>query len=155
MIDGITTRPFEPARDDAFSLSLYATTVGRDLAMLPEPIRAQLLAAQHRAWTASLARYEALDDRVIERDGRPIGRLVLSRPEGVLHVVDIGLVPEARGGGLGTLLLTALFAEADAQARAVRLSTRRDGAARRLYERLGMQLESEDELHARYLRAPR
>ena len=51
--------------------------------------------------------------------------------------MDIALMPEHRGGGLGTRLLRELFAEAEASGRKVSIHVEIFNPARRLYERLG------------------
>ncbi len=48
-------------------------------------------------------------------------------------------MPEFRGRGIGTALVTELFAEADASGRSVSIHVESNNPARRLYERLGFQ----------------
>jgi ribosomal protein S18 acetylase RimI-like enzyme len=74
---------------------------------------------------------------VIVADGTPIGRLYVARWPGDIRIVDIALMPEHRGSGLGTRLLRELFAEADATRRKVSIHVEVFNPARRLYERLG------------------
>ena len=56
-----------------------------------------------------------------------------------LHINNLAVAPEARGGGAGTALLRAVLREGDRMgARRATLEVRRSNdAARRLYERLG------------------
>ncbi|MFI8966578.1 GNAT family N-acetyltransferase [Streptomyces sp. NPDC053493] len=65
------------------------------------------------------------------------------------------LAPEAQGRGLGTAVLTTLLDRADARAAPVRLTVVQGSAARRLYERAGFTVESEDPVDVRMVRAPR
>ena len=51
--------------------------------------------------------------------------------------MDIALLPEYRGRGIGTALLEELLVEADATGRRVTIHVERFNPARRLYERLG------------------
>jgi ribosomal protein S18 acetylase RimI-like enzyme len=66
-----------------------------------------------------------------------LGRLYVHRGETAWRVIDIALLPEHRGQGLGTRLLTGILAEADAAAKPVQIYVERFNPARRLYDRLG------------------
>ncbi|HTE20911.1 MAG TPA: GNAT family N-acetyltransferase, partial [Armatimonadota bacterium] len=54
-----------------------------------------------------------------------------------IRIVDIALLPEHRGGGVGTMLIRRLFDEGDASGRKVSIHVEIFNPARRLYERLG------------------
>ena len=77
------------------------------------------------------------------RDGRPAGVLILTEVAdwGSWDVAYVGVVPEARGRGVGLALMArALRAAADAQAGQVTLAVdERNLPARRLYARLGFE----------------
>ncbi|MFE2725698.1 GNAT family N-acetyltransferase [Kitasatospora sp. NPDC059327] len=64
------------------------------------------------------------------------------------------LAPRHQGRGLGSAVLRAVLAEADAAGETVRLDVLQGSPARRLYERHGFTLESEDPIDARLLRRP-
>jgi predicted GNAT family acetyltransferase len=53
--------------------------------------------------------------------------------------MDIALLPDFRGAGLGTALLAGLFAEATAAGKTVTIHVEGFNPARRLYERLGFR----------------
>lgn len=110
----------------------------------PELVRAQVDArAREHA-----ARFPRAQDEVVLLDGEPVGRLLVDRTGTAWRVVDIALLPSARGGGLGTALLTRVLAEADAENAAVRLFVHRDNPrARALYERLGFVAVATDEVY--------
>jgi len=74
---------------------------------------------------------------VVLRDGVAVGRLYLARSEHELRVMDITLLPEQRGRGIGTALLQALLDEAAHTRRTVRANVERTSPAVRLYRRLG------------------
>lgn len=68
----------------------------------------------------------------------PIGRLYVDRVTRDLHLIEISLVPERRGRGLGTGLLGMLQDEVRAGRNdRVTLDVLADNPARRLYARLG------------------
>ena len=69
----------------------------------------------------------------------------------MLLIVDIALLPEMRGTGLGTAILTDLLA---AETRPVQLQVERTNPARRLYERLGFALVEEQAIRVRMVRQP-
>jgi ribosomal protein S18 acetylase RimI-like enzyme len=77
---------------------------------------------------------------VIVVDGEPAGRLYVHRGPSDIRIVDIALLPEHRGGGVGTSLLRDLLAEADAAGRSVTIHVERMNPALRLYERHGFSV---------------
>jgi ribosomal protein S18 acetylase RimI-like enzyme len=70
---------------------------------------------------------------------------------GQLLVVDISLLPAARGSGLGTAILWDVLA---GDTRPVALHVQRTNKARRLYERLGFELVEEQAIYLRMIRRP-
>jgi ribosomal protein S18 acetylase RimI-like enzyme len=79
------------------------------------------------------------DFDVIEQDGHPIGRLTVDRTGPDLHLVEISLVPESRGRGVGGGLIGALQADVrGGRASRIVLNVELTNlAAQRLYLRLG------------------
>ncbi|MFJ3903207.1 GNAT family N-acetyltransferase [Streptomyces sp. NPDC090025] len=69
------------------------------------------------------------------------------------HLEHFYLAREAQGRGLGTAVLRGLLDRADAERVPVRLTVLRGSAARRLYERMGFTVESEDPIDIRMVRA--
>jgi GNAT superfamily N-acetyltransferase len=137
-----------PATDDdlPFLLALYGTVREPELEAVPwtreqkdEFVRNQF-EAQHSWWHEQ---YEDTTYDVVMVDGRPAGRLYVGRWPQTIRVVDIALMPEYRGTGLGTRLLTELFREADAAGKPVSIHVERFNRALRLYLRLGFR-EIED-----------
>lgn len=100
------------------------------------------------------ANYEDGDFLVIQVEGRDAGRLYVHRSEGELHIIDIALLPEARGRGIGTRILNDLLAEAEASGRTTRIYVENFNPARRLYERLGFQTVEEKGLHLLMVKEP-
>ena len=77
---------------------------------------------------------------MIEVDGRDAGRLYVHRGDAEIRVVDIALLPEFRGAGVGTQLMRGLQAEATKSGRRLTLHVDASNVgARRLYERLGFR----------------
>lgn len=91
---------------------------------------------------------------LVERDGQPIGRLIVDDSADALWVVDISLLAAQRGQGLGSLLLQWLCDRADAQRQPLALSVEPQNRARHLYGRLGFVLLPGDGLYLNMRRAP-
>jgi ribosomal protein S18 acetylase RimI-like enzyme len=91
-----------------------------------------------RAWYGE--HYADASFDVVLVDGEPAGRLYVHRGEREIRIVDIALLPEHRGGGVGTSLLRSLIAEADEAGKSLTIHVERLNPALRLYERLGFAL---------------
>lgn len=142
--------------DLPFVAVLYATTRAEEVAVTgwPPELQAAFLDQQHRAQHAHYR--SAFPDGewlLIERAGEPIGRLYLARKDGALRIVDISLLPDLRGSGLGTAILTDVLSS---ESGPVELHVEYRNPARRLYERLGFARADEEEgaIHHRMIRPP-
>lgn len=145
----------ETEGDLPFVFALYATTRADEVAASgwPQAMQDAFLAQQHRAqhsWYR--ATYPDGEWLIVERAGAPIGRLYLAGDMGMAMIVDISLLPEARGTGLGTAILKDLLA---GETRPVQLHVEKRNPARRLYERLGFRLVEEGAIYDRMVRPPK
>ena len=70
-------------------------------------------------------------------DNRLIGRLLVDRGADFDTLVDIVILREKRGAGVGTWILRALCVEADLTNKRMRLHVQSTNRAKNLYERLG------------------
>jgi ribosomal protein S18 acetylase RimI-like enzyme len=135
----VTLRPVTDADMD-FLHRLYATTREDELKQVdwtPEQkavFVSHQFHAQHQYWQEN---YTDTSWDLIVADGVPIGRLYVARWPDDIRVVDIALMPEHRGGGVGTRLLREILTEGDATGRKVSIHVEIYNPARRLYERLG------------------
>ena len=148
---GISYRVMTDA-DLPFVSRLYASTRAAEVAMTgwPQEMQASFLDQQHRAQHAHYRSvYPDGEWLLIEREGMPIGRLYLAEEMGKRLLVDIALLPEARGTGLGTAILTDLLA---GETRPVQLYVERFNPARRLYERFSFVLVEEQPVYLRMIR---
>jgi GNAT superfamily N-acetyltransferase len=141
----VSLRPMEPS-DAAFLFELYAGMRAAELAQVDwsddqkqEFLRHQF-DAQHRAYADT---YAGGDFLVILCDGVPAGRLYLVRWPAEIRIVDIVLLPEYRGRGIGGGLIRDILGEAASTGRAVSIHVERFNPAKRLYERLGFRLAAE------------
>lgn len=137
----VTLRPVGPEDQDLL-FRVYASTRTEELELTDwnaEQKRAFLqmqFAAQHEHYQKH---YPDAQFSVIVKENVPIGRLYLDRWEREIRVVDIALLPEHRGTGIGTTLLTAILKEGEAAGKSVTIHVEQFNPALRLYERLGFQ----------------
>jgi ribosomal protein S18 acetylase RimI-like enzyme len=133
---------FRPCRDDdlSFLARLYASTRAEEVAQTGWPAEAQhrFLAQQFDAQHRHYARHYPNAKRlVVERDGQPVGRVYVDEEAERLHLIDIALLPEARGRGIGGAILADLLREARGGGRTVAIYVEKHNRARHLYRRLG------------------
>lgn len=139
-------RPAAP-EDEAFLDRLYASTREREMAAWPWPdgMKRDFLRMQaHAQRTDYGRRFPEARVEIILVGGAPAGRLAVDRSGGEIDLLDISLLPEHRGQGIGGRLLEGLLAEAARDGRRVRLQVERANPARRLYERLGFVPRGDD-----------
>ncbi len=93
------------------------------------------------------ANYPNCEFMVIERDGQSVGRLYLDEREKEIRIMDIAILPEFRGKGMGTALLKDLIDESTDSGRELTIHVEKANPAMTLYERLGFKAEKEVGLH--------
>lgn len=134
-------RPQTP--DDApFLAGLYLSVRWEELAASgwPDEAKRAFLLDQFRLQTVHYAKaYYDAEFSIVEENGEPVGRLYLFRGERDLRIVDISLLPQARGRGLGTALIQAVFEEARGAGKTVSIHVETFNPARNLYRRLGFK----------------
>jgi ribosomal protein S18 acetylase RimI-like enzyme len=139
MTPTIALRP-ATAQDEAFLFDLYVCNRQAELHAwgLDETTLASFLqmqfAAQQGAYTTQ---FPEADHDLVLVDQEPVGRIYVQRAADHLLLVDIALLPEMQGQGVGTWLLRALLEEGVAKNVPVRLQVVVTNPAQRLYERLG------------------
>jgi ribosomal protein S18 acetylase RimI-like enzyme len=137
--DSIILRKAEP-QDDAFLFQVYASTRAEELAVVDwsaEQKEAFLRMQFDAQRSHYLTHYPQAEYSLICRGDEPIGRLIMDRPPEMIHVIDLALLPGARGQGIGTRLLRELQTEAAAKGLPLRLYVEIFNPAQRLYQRLG------------------
>jgi ribosomal protein S18 acetylase RimI-like enzyme len=142
MPGSLDLRPMRPA-DDEFSYAVYASTRAEEMAQVPWSAAQQedFLRMQFGAQRQYYAlQYPDAAYQVIARDGRAVGRLIVDRAGDEILLMDIALLPEARGTGTGTALVRSLQAEAAQAGKPLRLHVEFFNPAQRLYERLGFKI---------------
>jgi GNAT superfamily N-acetyltransferase len=134
-------RPITP-EDVPFLAAVYASTRWDELAPTgwSDEEKAVFCRRQFDAQSAHYRQhYPEASFEIIERDGAPIGRLYVARWEKEIRIVDISLLPEARGAGLGTRLLHDLQEAARSAGKSLTIHVERFNPALQLYQRLGFE----------------
>jgi ribosomal protein S18 acetylase RimI-like enzyme len=133
--------------DLPFTAALYASTRAEELAPVPWPAETKraFLLQQHAAQHAHYQQhYRGMEALIIERGGATIGRLYLYEMPREIRIVDISLMPEARGQGIGGRLLGEVLAGAAPLGKSVTIHVEKNNPARTLYARLGFTILDHD-----------
>lgn len=128
--------------DESFLERVYASTREAEMQMLPwdDEQKQAFVRSQHSAQQAHhRASHPDADYQLILLDGVPAGRLYVARGDRTIHLIDIALLPEHRGRGIGGALLGELTGEADARGLPLTAHVERHNRALGLYRRLGFR----------------
>ena len=131
------------AADEAFLRALYASTREDEepIKHWPNPHRDHFLAQQYAAQTTHYAQaYAGAERSIVMLGKRPIGRLIVHLNGNDRRIVDISILSEFRGRGLGESILRQTLATAEAAGQSVSLHVIEGNPAFRLYTRLGFTI---------------
>lgn len=134
-------RPVRDA-DAGFLFRLYASTRADEMALVDwsETQKQEFLQMQFRAQTNHYAEHYAhAHFDIIELDGEAIGRLYLDEQQSELRIIDIALLAEFRGRGIGRYYLETIIERARKQACSVTIHVEHNNPAMSLYRRLGFE----------------
>jgi RimJ/RimL family protein N-acetyltransferase len=107
----IVLRP-EQSADADFLYVLFRSHMLDELALMPvdAATKEHLVRMQFNSQTATYrAQFPQARFDIVEQDDRPIGRLIVDAGGDAGCIVDFALVPDCRGGGLGTAILAAVL----------------------------------------------
>jgi ribosomal protein S18 acetylase RimI-like enzyme len=139
-------RPVELDRepnDLPFLRELYASTRREELAPTGWPweqielFLLQQFEAQHRYYLEHFSSAEWVV--VLDAELAPVGRLYLDERETEFHIIDIALLPHARGQGIGSRILGTIIDRATTSGKSVTIHVEANNPAMSLYQRLGFQ----------------
>lgn len=99
--------------------------------------------------------YTTAEFLVILDGDEPVGRLYVDRWEREIRIMDIALLPHARGRGIGTVLIGELIDEAERSGKALSIHVEMENPARSLYDRLGFEPVEERGVYVLMRREPR
>lgn len=141
MVSDTTLRPITPG-DMEFLHRVYASTREEELAVTgwSEEQKEQFLRMQFGAQHDHYQKHfpDAKYDVILAGD-TPIGRLYVDRRVDEIRIIDIALLAEHRGAGVGGGLVRQLIDEAATDGKSVRIHVEHNNPAMRLYERLGFK----------------
>ena len=126
-----------------FLCALYRSTREEEMAQVPwsDAEKQQFITMQFEAQHAHYqTHYPEADWLVVERGGQPVGRLYLERWPSEHRIIDIALIPAARGQGFGSAILRDVMDEAAAAEKGVGIHVEKTNPAMRLYQRLGFEV---------------
>jgi ribosomal protein S18 acetylase RimI-like enzyme len=141
LIGVVSLRPATEADYD-FMRRLYASTRAAEMTHFPFD-EAQKQAFLDQQFAAQFAHYgihyPTCERRIIERDGTPVGRLWIDEWRDQIRLVDIALIPECRGLGIGSTLLRRVMDRGAAAGKPVTIHVEGFNPALSLYRRLGFE----------------
>ena len=143
-VDDAALRP-EETGDEPFLEALYASTRAGELSLVAWSAadKAAFLKQQYRLRSLHYrAQHPGAEFLVVVDAGKPIGRLCVCRNADEVRLVDVALLPEHRGHGIGGRLVREVLERAAGEGRRVTAHVAHDNPARRLYERLGFRVVS-------------
>ncbi|UXI69280.1 GNAT family N-acetyltransferase [Tahibacter amnicola] len=129
--------------DIAFLAGLYASTRTEELAPVPWPDAAKqaFLRSQFEQQRAHYRRhYNGAEFLLVRAGSERIGRLYCRRSGNEYRLMDIALLPDWRGRGVGGQMIRTLLDCAASDRCEVTLHVEPGNPARRMYERLGFRL---------------
>jgi len=144
------------AQDEDFLLQLYLATQPVETANwnMSATAREQLLQMQFRGRKQTYtAQYPDAEDLILclNEEGeveRRVGRHLVIRQEDAILGIDLAILPAYQNQGLGRLVLQGVQHQCAQEGLKFRLQVLHTNPARRLYDRLGFKMVSQDLLYA-------
>ena len=137
----VTLRPAGDSDYD-FMRRLYHSTRAEEMQHFPFD-EAQKIAFLDQQFAAQFEHYgihyPTCERNIVEKGGQPIGRLWLDEWNDQIRLVDIALMPECRGSGIGTQLVQGVLSRGAASGKPVTIHVEAFNPALHLYERLGFE----------------
>ena len=133
-----TFRPIEKT-DLPFLSRLYASTRAEEMNRVPwsEQEKLEFLQGQfHAQHTFYMENFPNSSFDLILVNENEAGRLYLDEREDEFRIIDISLLPEFRGTGIGTTILKDIQSQANSVAKKVRIHVEKNNPAMSLYRRL-------------------
>jgi N-acetylglutamate synthase-like GNAT family acetyltransferase len=144
----VELRPVSPADND-FLLKVYAASRAEELELVPwdESAKQAFLQMQFTAQQNHYQSYfpQARHD-IILADGTMVGRLYVDRREMEIRILDVTLLPEARGRKIGLMVLQDLMKEAEAAHKALSIYVDTSSTSMELFLGLGFKRINTDDI---------
>jgi ribosomal protein S18 acetylase RimI-like enzyme len=141
-MEQIATYTLHPVReaDEALLLEIYASTRADEMALIPWEA-AQMQAFVQMQFQAQQNHYrsyfpQASHDMILAEE-QHIGRLYVDRRETEIRILDVTLLPQARGRGIGTLIMQDLMKETAQANKSLSIYVEGHNRSLGLFQRLG------------------
>ncbi len=141
-MEQIAAYSLRPVRqeDETLLLELYSSTRADEMALVPWDA-AQKQAFLQMQFSAQQKHYRAYfphaTHEMILAEGQSIGRLYVDRRATEIRILDITLLPQRRGRGIGTEILRELLKEADREKKSCSIYVESFNRSLGLFQRLG------------------
>jgi ribosomal protein S18 acetylase RimI-like enzyme len=136
--------------DQAFLWALFGSA-RPELASLPLPAEqlTQLMRQQFEAQQHSYReQHPQLEHWIIVKQFEPVGKIMFESLQSAVHIIDFIIAPAWRSQGIGSTILTALKARAEAKANVLSLQVdRQNNNAKRLYHQFGFVVSQSSDTH--------
>ncbi len=152
----VSLRP-ATAEDDAFLRKVYAASRAEEMSHWgwPAEQREMFLRMQYSARRQGYAAsFPGAAHSILVDAGQPAGSMIVSRSASEIRLVDIALLPEHRGHGIGAHVISDLIREAGLVRIPLRLSVACGNPAIHLYQRLGFVSVKTDAMYIEMERVP-
>jgi ribosomal protein S18 acetylase RimI-like enzyme len=134
-----TLRPVRE-EDEELLLEIYSSTRLDEMALVPWDAATKdvFLRSQFSAqWNHYLKYFPHAAHHMILVDEQPVGRLYVDRSQDKIHILDVTLLPQVRGGGIGTQILLDLMKEAEHTNQSCSIYVESFNRSLRLFQSLG------------------
>lgn len=152
----VSLRAVQP-EDETFLTSVYGSTREQELAMTPWTVE-QREAFIRFQYTAQLAHYQTeyprAEQSVILLGDSRVGRIYVDRRESEIHILDITLLTQYRGQGIGTPILQQVMDEAAQAGKSVSINLDSFNQSHQLFARLGFKPTETTGFHTLYVWYP-
>jgi ribosomal protein S18 acetylase RimI-like enzyme len=137
--------------DEPFLLELFKSVRAPEFApaALPAAQLDMLLTMQFKAQTGAYeTAYPGSQHSIVLSGETPVGHIWVDRDSAGYRLIDIALLPDCRGRGIGSVLLRQLIADAAAAEAALRCSVAvSNTGSLRFHQRLGFCITSQDPIY--------
>ena len=134
--------------DRRFLYEVFESACDEGIRALAEPMRSQLIEMQFQAQRQTYsASFPDAVDQIIEFEDCAVGRIYTDESDDCIHIVDVALLTQWRGRGIGFTLLSWLTNSASEKQKSVSLRVRKDNPAVGLYKKLGFTYSGEDNFY--------
>jgi RimJ/RimL family protein N-acetyltransferase len=135
----VTLRPVV-ADDESLLFRLYASTRAFELSFVPweESQKEDFLRHQFTAQQEHYKNYyRGSEHQIIISDEEAVGRIYVAREDDDIKILDITILPEKRGAGIGTPIIKELMLKAETEGLPLSIQIETFNPSARLFERLG------------------